>query len=268
LYGHFVYGITLTGKGDYDEARTIFENGLALSVKVGDEVQRHRLLNSFGWLYMELGNLDRALDLNRQGAEMARQRGYPEPIANAELNLADIFLAKGDLVLAQEFLDGVFRIVHDPVTTDWMKWRYSTHLFASLGDLWLARGVPAKAQECANQCLEIATRTNSRKNIVKGWRLTGEIALARRQWDEAAQWLRRALELAQAVGNPPQLWKTHLALGRLHTEAKRPEPARQAYGAARAVIEQVKARVQTPELRANLEHSPVLQQVYDLSTSA
>ena len=44
-------------------------------------------------MFIELGDLERAIDLSRQGAE-ARQRGDPETIANAELNLADIFLAK------------------------------------------------------------------------------------------------------------------------------------------------------------------------------
>ena len=190
------------------------------------------------------------------------QRGDPETIANAELNLGDIFLAQGDFTLAQEFLDGVYRLVHHPATSDWMKWRYSMHLFASLGDLWLARGEPARAQEFVDQCLDIATRTNSRKYLVKGWRLRGEIALAHRQWDEAAGWLQQALTLAQTIGNPTQLWKTHLALGRLHAEARQPEQARQAYQAAREVIERVKASVQNPELRASLEQSPLIQQVY------
>jgi tetratricopeptide (TPR) repeat protein len=260
--GHFIYGITLTGKGDFDQALTTLEAGLALTEKVGDEYQRPKILNSLGWLYSECGNLDRALDLNRQGAEMARKLGYPEPIANAELNLGDIFLAQGDLALAREFLDGVDRLTHDPATSDWMKWRYSTHLFASLGDLWLARGDPARAQGFAEQCLEIATRTNSRKYMVKGWRLKGDIAFAHRQWDEAEHWLRQALQLAQTVGNPTQLWKTHLAIGRLHTEVKRPEQVRQAYSAACEVIDRVKAHLQNPELRASLDHSSLIQQVY------
>jgi hypothetical protein len=106
--------------------------------------------------------------------------------------------------------------VHHPATSDWMKWRYSMHLFASLGDFWLARGESARAQEFADQCLDIASRTNSRKYLVRGRRLLGEIALARRQWDEAEGWLQQTLTLAQTVGNPTQLWKTHLALGRLY----------------------------------------------------
>ena len=55
-------------------------------------------------------------------------------------------------------------------------------------------------------------------------------------------------------------------MGRLYTEARKPEQARQAYRAACAVIDHVKASVQHPELRASLEHSPLIQQVYDLST--
>jgi tetratricopeptide (TPR) repeat protein len=268
LFGFFNSGLALVGKGDYDEALARFEEGLALSEKVGDEVYRHRLLNSLGWLTIECGNLERAIDLNRRGTEGARKRDDHETIANAELNLGDIFLAQGDLALAHEFLDGVYRLVHNPATSDWAKWRYSMHLFASLGDLWLARGEPTRAQEFTNQCLEIATRTHSRKYVVKGWRLLGEIALAHRQWDEAMRWLQQALTLAQTVGNPTQLWKTHLALGRLHVEAKRPEQAQQAYQAAREVIERVRAKVQSPELRASLEHSPLLRQVYDMSPSS
>ena len=38
-----------------------------------------------------------------------------------------------------------------------------------MGELYLARGDPAKAQEFADQCLKLATHTNSRKYVVKGW---------------------------------------------------------------------------------------------------
>jgi hypothetical protein len=88
---------------------------------------------------------------------------------------------QGDLDQAQEYLDGVSRLTHDPTTTAWNRWRYSMHLLVSLGDLWLARGEAAKVQECADQCLETAMRTNSRKYLVRGWRLKGEGDLVRRQ---------------------------------------------------------------------------------------
>ena len=254
LEGLFMYGITLTGKGDYDTALALLTEGLALTEKVGDENFVPRYLNSLGWLYLECGDLERALDLNRQAAEGGQKRGDPEMIANAELNLGDIFLMQGDLVLAQEYLDRVYRLTHDPATSDWMKWRYSIHLFASLGDLWLARGDLARAQEYVAQCLQGATPTQCTEILVKGWRLQGEIALAHQQRDEAEGWLRQAMAQAQDVGNPTQLWKTHLALGRLHAETQHPEQARQEYRAAREVIDRLLARLQEPGLRTSLAH--------------
>jgi Tetratricopeptide repeat len=98
----------------------------------------------------------------------------------------------------------------------------------------------------------------------QGWRLTGEVALARRQWHEAERWLQEALSVAQAIGNPTQLWKTHLALGQVHAAAKRRELAQQSFQAVRAVIDGMKATLLNPGLRASLENSPLIRHVYDL----
>jgi len=263
LYTCFMYGITLIGKGDYDDALAVLQEGLALAEKVGDEVVRPRLLNCLGWLYTELGDFDRALDLNRQGAEEARKRGDPEIIANAELNLGDTLLTLGDLTLAQTYIEGVNRLVHDPATSERMKWRYTIRLFASLGELWLARGDLTAARTYAEQCLALATRTTSRKYLVRGWRLMGEIAIAHRQWKEAEGALRQALTLAQAIGNPTQLWKTYLAYGALYTATQQPERAQHVYGAAHDVLERVKSSLRDPGLRSSLELSPLMHHVHD-----
>jgi len=99
---------------------------------------------------------------------------------------------------------------------------------------------------------------------VKAWRLKGEVALARRQWDECGAALRQAMHTARAIASPTQLWKTHLAVGRLHNEAKKPDLARSAYREARAVVEQVRAGFRSPELRFSFERTPLVQQVYEL----
>jgi tetratricopeptide (TPR) repeat protein len=90
--------VNLTAKGDYDAAFAILEEGLALAEKVGDANYTPRTLNTLGSLYMECGALDRAWDLDRVAAEQAHKRGDHEMIANAELNLGDIALQRGDLV--------------------------------------------------------------------------------------------------------------------------------------------------------------------------
>jgi class 3 adenylate cyclase len=268
LEGMFMAGINFTGQGAYDRALAVLEDGLALAERVGDENYTPRYLNSLGWLHMECGDVDRARELNRRAAEGGRKRGDHESFANAELNLGDIALLNGDLNLARDYLQGVHRVVEDPATSEWMRWRYSIHLFASLGELALARGDLARAREHADECLERATRTRSRKYVVKGWRLRGEIAKARRIWEDADRALREALAIAEFIGNPTQLWKTHMAIGGLHSERKTPEAAQEAYEAARNVIERIKSRLQNPGLRSSLESAPLVRRVYELTVPA
>jgi tetratricopeptide (TPR) repeat protein len=223
---------------------------------VGDEAIHHRILNCLGWLHLELGDLERAAELNRRSAEVGRRRRDPGTLPNAEINLGDVYLARGDLALAQDLLEGVHQYAQSPATSEWMRFRYSIRLFASLGELWLARGDLGKARGFAERCLELATRSNARRNLVKGWRLTGDIARTQGRWEEAQTALDTALHLAEAIGNPPQMWKTQIALGRLHAARKDPAAADRAYRAARAVIDGVRAGLQDARLRSSFERGP------------
>jgi hypothetical protein len=49
------YGVAITGGGGYDDAMAILDVGIGLCEKVGKEIMRHRMLNTLGWLYLELG---------------------------------------------------------------------------------------------------------------------------------------------------------------------------------------------------------------------
>ncbi|MGH7321460.1 MAG: tetratricopeptide repeat protein [Candidatus Rokuibacteriota bacterium] len=261
-------GIALTGKGDYEGALAAYQEGLALAEKVGDANTIPRYLNSLGWLLSECGDHDRALELTGIAAEGARKWRHAvgvEIAAYCEINRGDMWLDKGDPILAQAFLDEASRVVGDPATHTWMKWRYAMHLSVSLGELWLARGNLARARECAERCLDAATRTMSRKYLVRGWRLRGEIARAGRQWDESETALREALTIARAIGNPTQLWRTHLACGHLHAERKNPAEAGRAYRAAGKVADRIRSSLSNPRLRSSFEGSPRIREVYDLS---
>src|SRR5204862_5832734 len=83
------------------------------------------------------------------------------------VNLGDAFLAKGDLVLASEKFDEARRIAEDPKSHEWMKWRYTLHLYASLGEYWLARGDRRRAVEFAGRSLAMSRPTRSLKYVAR-----------------------------------------------------------------------------------------------------
>ena len=244
-------GMTHGGKGEYAAALAALQEALALSDRLGDKVFKCRILNSLGWVYGEMYNLEAAIRYNREGAEASYKVGDPEIIRNAEINLGDDYLLLGDLEQAQRYLEKVYGDTQQRGKwgEEWMKWRYSQHLYHSLGELWLAKGDAAQALEFAEECLKLAEPTLSRKNLVKGWRLKGQALLAQGQGEQAEAALSRALMIAQEIGNPPQLWKTYQALGALYERQADLERARAAYQSAMDVIDGVAEQLQDQELQ-------------------
>jgi tetratricopeptide (TPR) repeat protein len=133
-----------------------------------------------------------------------------------------------------------------------MKWRYAQHLYHSLGELWLTRGDAGQALRYAEACLELAVSTTSRKNLVKGWRLQGQVYCRQRRLPEAQAALQQALTLARAIGNPPQLWQTYQAQGQLFEQLGQRDQARSAYASALRVIDAVAKRLHDQELKRTL----------------
>jgi tetratricopeptide (TPR) repeat protein len=258
-FNYFLRGLTLTGKGDYDAAFAAMNEGLALAEHIGDEAFRHRLMNSLGWLYAELGDLDQAETLNAISAQIGRRRRDPGTQPNAELNLGEVMRSRGDLTLAQDMYNRVFKYYNNPSASLWMRYRYSIRMFAGLGDLALRRGDLSTARDHSATCLDLATRTASRKNLVKGWRLAGQVARAQKDWDRAEGHLRTALDLAIALGNPVQYWQTEIALGQLLDDVGRSQEARQAFHRAHVRLQEVGANLRDERLRAAFAKSAELQ---------
>jgi tetratricopeptide (TPR) repeat protein len=137
-------------------------------------------------------------------------------------------------------------------------------MFASLGELAVARGDLAIARSHGAECLELATRTGSRKHLVKGWRLAGEIARAERSWDVAEGHFRKSLELATALANPVQVWKSELALGQFLHDAGRLDESRAAFARGLAVMQRVRGGLREERLREALDKNPDLHLIQSL----
>lgn len=134
-----------------------------------------RILNTLGWLHSELYSIEPAIGYNQTALTLATKIGDPEIIRNAEINLGDCYLLQGDLATAEAYLIKVYRDSqqHSKLGEEWMKWRYMQHCCHSLGVLRLEQGNPAQAFALAQECVQLAESTCSRKNLVKGWRLMG-----------------------------------------------------------------------------------------------
>ena len=243
----------LATSGKYEAALVLLHETLATCERSGDFITRVRCLNTVGYVYGELGDVVRAMEWNQQSLDMAVAINAPVPEVemNARLNLADNFLAQGRTDDAGEQFRVVEKIVRHPTPVqNWMRWRYAQRFLHGSGEWWLARGDPARALALAEECLAWAQRTVSNKNVVKARRLRGQACLAQGRVEEAEKEIAAALQLAEEVGSPPQIWSTHAALGDVRRAQGRPDDARHEYRAALSLIERVAAHLSDQDLRA------------------
>jgi class 3 adenylate cyclase/tetratricopeptide (TPR) repeat protein len=261
MWAWWTRGLALIGQGRYAEALTVLNEHLELSRRLGESFFRCRTLNTLGWLYMDLCNWDVAIEYNLKGSQESRLLGDPEIIRNAELNLADCYLALGDIDEAERWLRGVER---DSATKgawgeEWMKWRYTQHLHVGLGELLLVRGDVDGATMFANRCLQGAESTGAKRNIVKGRRLRGKILMNKGCIDEAEREFESALTVARQVGNPAQVRETLAAAASLRRKQGRLEEAAAIYDEALALVQGMAESLSDTSAAETLLKSPQVQ---------
>jgi tetratricopeptide (TPR) repeat protein len=259
LWQGWAHSLAVATLGDYEEALRMLTTLQATCERVGDVLILPRVFNTFGWIYGELQDHQRAMEWNQACVDFVEGiPGFPNPDVkpHALINLGDNLIALGRPDEADAPFEGAEAVYRSPRPADrWMAWRYGQHLFHSYGELWLARGDLERAQAYADECLEVALFNSSAKNVVKGRRLRGQILLAQDRFKEAEDEVAAALATAHEVGNPPQLWNTHAAMGALRWAQGRPEEARRAYTEALSVIEGVAASLTNAHMRDTFLHS-------------
>ena len=220
-------GLSLTGRGNYDRGFSVFEEGLALAEKIGEEFHRNRLINCIGWVQAECGNLASATEYNERSARLSGERGDVEARSNAELNMGDLCHIQRDDSLAREHYEEVHGVARKPSTSDWMKWRYSQHSFAGLGRGLARLGRSGKGRRFLQPVPGARDPHRSRKYLVRGWRLKGEIARARLQWEDAEKALRKSLTLRSGSATRPSCGRPSWRLANfIATPAASMRPAR------------------------------------------
>ena len=254
--------LALSGQGEYAHALNRLDEALAICDRTGETLFRARALNTVGWVHGELEDHEAAMEWNRMSEEAALKINAPDPEieSNARLNLGDNLRALGRLDEAEKYYQTVEQVVGNATPRErFAAWLYSQHLFHSYGELWSERGDYGRALSYADECVQLAESTNRPKNVVKGRRLRGQIMTAQGKLTEAEPEIEIALGIAKEIGNPPQLWKTLVALGDLRRAQGRGEDARVAYDEALGVIDKVASRLDDEKLREKLLSSAHVQ---------
>jgi ATP/maltotriose-dependent transcriptional regulator MalT len=169
---------------------------------------------------------------------------------------------RGNGAVAASHLDEVEAIVGDP-RNEWMTWRYRMHYQLTAAELALSRGEVARAGQLTARCREAAQRTRSRRYLVRAARIWGACHAADGDLQGANAILAAAVQEARELKNPPQLWQTLLAHGRVQQRLGMRDEAIVTWREALALVTAVEQHL-PDDVRCVFHTSPISVALHEL----
>jgi tetratricopeptide (TPR) repeat protein len=240
------------GLGQYTEALATIDDGLVKARERNNSFIVGRLTNTLGWLYQELGDFRRAVEYNREAADIGRRVKNANVEVSSLINLGLDELALGDprkaLALLEETRERVEKFAFGA-----HRWRWSNHLSLYLSEALLALDERDAALEQADKALRQARGTGSLKYQGKAHALRGEILLGAGRPADAGRELTEALALARRIRYPTLTWQAAHLLALAHAATPDMQAAATAARVATATLDEIADRVPDAALRRTFQ---------------
>jgi tetratricopeptide (TPR) repeat protein len=235
--------------GTFAEGHPLGEEGLRIAEAVAHPLSLMWAYYGIGLLFLRQGNLPRALPLLERAMALCQDADLPGnfPLIAAVLGAA--------YTLGGRVTDTV------PLLTQAMEQTIAMEradlqapCCLSLGEAQLLAGRLAEAHAFAEEALALARAHQERSNQAYALRLLGEITARREppESEQAGEYYRQALALAEELGMRPLVSHCHLGLGKLYATIGRHAEARAALSTAIALYRAMEMTFWLPQTEAAL----------------
>jgi tetratricopeptide (TPR) repeat protein len=251
-----------SGLGRYDEALKDLKDLSKGANEIGSKHLIAMVPNHYGWIYNELYNFRKAVVHNEAGVDLSQRLEDPECEIFSLLNLVGDYIGLGDFDKALHYLDEV----KEKKEMKWYRtrsWRYEVHFSRYMCELSLLKGDYPRAMEFAEDTLAQGHHTSAKKYISMGWKLKGDVLMAKEKIGEAAECFEKARDLADQMGYPPLMWKTRFSLGQIYSQQGNYEAAKESLAKAGAIIQQMASNVSDTDVKETFLNSEPIQVVYE-----
>jgi tetratricopeptide (TPR) repeat protein len=254
-------GLTQANLGHVSEALATLNEGAEMARRNGNLPSLARTPNSIAWIYRELQDLEHAVALDLACVEASRACGSTEAEANSLINLVHDYVQMDKADKAWEAFRGV-EAIRD--RDQWHRWRFFGLRFQdAASQYWLWQNNLDGAEEHALALLKNATAHGVPKYMAVAHSTLARIAMARGDSRTAETELAAALQALHDHPAPLVEWRIHAILGRLRSQSKNPQGAREVYGCAAAIVENIAASITEKALRSTFLESPAVREVLE-----
>jgi class 3 adenylate cyclase/tetratricopeptide (TPR) repeat protein len=215
--------------GMFAEGRIQGEEGLRIAEAVAHPASRMIASWGIGLLALRYGDLPRALPLLERAMGICQEADLPFYFPWMAAALGAAYTLSGRVADAVPLLT---QALEQTIATEMVV--YQAFCSLPLGEAQLLAGRLEEAHALAERTLTLAREHQERGHQAYALRLLGEIAARREppESDQAGDYYRQALTLAEELGMRPLMAHCHLGLGKLYVTIRRHTEARAVLSAA------------------------------------
>jgi DNA-binding CsgD family transcriptional regulator len=254
----FIIADCLVAYGEYDRAIALAREALSQAEELEHLQWMTGTLRILGALSLDLLAPEIAREHLESAHEIAQRLGSRVWIRWTAAPLAVARARTSSLPEAIEVLDRAARVVgSDAASVPTGPWKPAPtlgerQLWAARAEIALLEGRPDTALQIIDARLD-AERTAHPASVLGVPRLTvlrGEALTTLERYEEAERTLERARAEVAEQGTRPMLWRIEAALGHVHRAQRKRLEARRAFDAARAIADELVAKVTDDALRS------------------
>ena len=244
-------GNLASARGDYEHARALLEEGLALGRELGmaSKADLAPLLNTLGTVTVNQGDYQQAKIFYKECLALQREREDQVGIAHVLNNLGVVVSNQGDYQQAQAFLEESLARFQELG----IKWGIA-YALGNLGRAALCLGDFSRATTQIEESLALCQELGDRDGVAECLARLGGVAAAQSDAERAAALYREGLSLYQQVGDKPGVAECLKELAKVMEMLGQPVRAARLFGAAEALREAIKGFL-LPDERAGYERS-------------
>jgi serine/threonine protein kinase/tetratricopeptide (TPR) repeat protein len=240
-------------QGDLGQAKTLYEQALALARQTGDKKATARELGNIGLIYMQQGDLAMGRRMYADALDLSREIGDKHGMEVSTANIGDIFYEEGQLGAAlAEFKDALVLAREEghrsAEATD----------IANMGDVLADQGDLQGAMQMYQQAVSIQREIDDKSYYAAALVSIGKLRRQEGDSNGARKMYEEALTLREQLGEKGTAAETELALGELDCDSGK---ASEAETRARAAIREFRAEREADlEIRSDVLLSKSLRQ--------
>jgi CHAT domain-containing protein/Tfp pilus assembly protein PilF len=239
-------GLVYDRVGEKQRALDYYDQAMPLWHALGDHASEAVGLYNMGLLHVDLGDYDKALELYNQALPLRRAAGDRKGEAYTLDAVANLYADQGERLKAMEYYDQALQLSREVGDE-----RKVATILSNMAWLLDLIGDYQKALDYLNQALPLRRSTGDNPGLAASLSGVGDVYANLGETQKARDYYDQALPLRRAVGDRKGEAATLAGIARIERDEGQLPEARAHIEQALQIIESLRTKVISPELRAS-----------------